>query len=144
MAKKAKDTNQDKRGHSIWNDLQLIYRLCHHFLLQFCVCWLFMFLSWETISQPKGTLCSTMKIFLCRYYTFAIFHSKNLKFPIPMRNTRKLIKYFFASVIFPCSLLIGILLRCLSKAFSLPHLYPESWLILPQLPPMRTWRPFCI
>ena len=37
-----------------------------------CLC----FYHGRHISQQKGTLCSTMKIFLCRYYTFAIFHLK--------------------------------------------------------------------
>lgn len=53
-------------------------------------------------------------------------YSFNTKFPI--RNEvaiceipRKLIKCFFASVIFHCSLPTGILLRCLPKEFSSPH-----------------------
>ena len=46
--------------------------------------------SWETISQQKGTLCSTMKIFLCRYYTFAIFHFKNFSIPTPLTNEKQI------------------------------------------------------
>ena len=59
---------------------QLIYRLCHfdyNFVFVHCLCF-YHGKSWETISQQKGTLCSTMKIFLCLYYifAFAIFISK--------------------------------------------------------------------
>ena len=82
---------------------------------------------------------------ICKFFVFpwtflASRNSFNSKFPIPNEVAiceipRKLIKCFFASVIFLCSLPIGILLRCLSKAFSSPH---------PKLPPMRAWRPFCI
>ena len=60
--------------------LQLIYRLCHfdhNFVFVHCLCF-YHGKSRETISQQKSTLCSTMKLFLCLYYTFAfaIFISK--------------------------------------------------------------------
>ena len=58
--------------------LQLIYRLCHfdyNFVFVHCLCF-YLEKSWESVSQQKGTLCSIMKIFLCRYYIFAIFHFK--------------------------------------------------------------------
>ena len=49
-----------------------------NFVFVHCLCF-YHGKSRETISQQKGTLCSTMKIFLCRYYTFiAIFHFKNV------------------------------------------------------------------
>ena len=49
-----------------------------NFVFVHCLCF-YHGKSRETISQQKGTLCSTMKIFICRYYTFiAIFHFKNL------------------------------------------------------------------
>ena len=66
------------------------------------------------------------KFFVFPWAFLASRYSFNSKFPIPNEVAiceipRKLIKCFFVSVIFLCSLPIGILLRCLSKAFSSPH-----------------------
>ena len=107
--------------------LQLIYRLCHfdyNFVFVHCLCF-YHGKSWETISQQKGTLCSTMNIFLCHWYTLAIHH-----FKIEISNPHAKYQESWSNAS----------LRLLHFP---RHIY-KSWLILPQLPPMRTWRPFCI
>ena len=46
--------------------------------------------TWETTSQQKGTLCLTIKIFLCRCYAFAIFNFKVFFIPTPVTNEKQI------------------------------------------------------